>query len=182
MSTIQNSQPNRFSQFAMLRMPVEVLEQGELKPAAPLQLPIAPSTAQQPISAAKQAFLDMAAGPIMNMDDFSDSNNFYDSEPEILLSDSEDEDEDPVMEGQDFEAITMVDSDSDFAGEDEEHASDNDDTSVIEEFSCSDSDSINEQINAEAAHFYRNANVAVSPFALMPRNISEVIQPNNNEL
>ena len=53
----------------------------------------------------------MAAGPVMSLDDIVDSNCYYDSDPEILLSDSDEEDEDPVMEGGDADAETTIGSD-----------------------------------------------------------------------
>jgi len=64
-------------------------------------------------SATKQAFLDMANSPIINLDDFEDSTNFDDSDPEILLSDSEDEDEDlmHMQNDSDEDAETAIDSD-----------------------------------------------------------------------
>jgi hypothetical protein len=55
----------------------------------------------------------MANSPIMNLDDFEDSTNFDDSDPEILLSDSEDEDEDlmHMQNDSDEDAETAIDSD-----------------------------------------------------------------------
>ncbi len=102
-------QKNAFKmQLEFLRMPCQVLDQEDQKVSEPLQLPIKPAKA---ISATKQAFLDMAAGPVMNLDDISFSECNYDSDPEILLSDSDEEDEPIVaMGGAELEADTAMDS------------------------------------------------------------------------
>ena len=80
----------------------------------PLQLPCElASSIQQPISATKQAFLDMASAPLLNLDDLDDSFNFNDSDPEILLSDSDEEDEELIVMADDddqLDADTAIDS------------------------------------------------------------------------
>ncbi len=105
------SQNNAFKmQLEYLRMPCQVLDQEDLKASEPLQLPI---QATGTVSAAKQAFLDMAAEPVMNLDDISFSECNYDSDPEILLSDSDEEDEQVLaMDDAELEADTAMDSNS----------------------------------------------------------------------
>lgn len=93
-------------------LPVEIIR-GDSSKAEPLQLPCDfVSSIQQPISATKQAFLDMASAPLLNLDDLDESFNFNDSDPEILLSDSDDEDEELIAMGGDDEldADTAIDS------------------------------------------------------------------------
>jgi hypothetical protein len=126
MNQMNTEQNNLFrQQLEQLRKPCMVLDFDYSK-AEPLQLPIQP---QHPVSAAKQAFLDMANGPVMNLDDLNISECNYDSDPEILLSDSDEEDE-PIMameEGSEADADTAIDtnevlsscgSDMDFSNED----------------------------------------------------------------
>lgn len=106
MTTQQN---NTFKmQLEFLRMPCQVLDQDDDKASEPIQLPI---QASGTVSAAKQAFLDMAAGPVMNLDDISFSECNYDSDPEILLSDSDEEDEQVIpMEDAELDADTVIDT------------------------------------------------------------------------
>jgi hypothetical protein len=99
-------------QLPFFRLPVEVQHCKYSEPVAVYnESPIFSSG--HLFSATKQAFLDMANSPIINLDDFEDSTNFDDSDPEILLSDSEDEDEDLMHMQNDSEedAETAIDSD-----------------------------------------------------------------------
>lgn len=94
------------------QMQVEINGSEQTK-AEPLQLPCLASNMQQPVSAAKQAFLDMASAPLLNLDDLADESfNFNDSEPEILLSDSDEEDEELIqlVDDDELDAETAIDS------------------------------------------------------------------------
>ena len=63
------------------------------------------------MSATKQAFFEMASAPLLNLDELDESFNFNDSEPEILLSDSDEEDEQLIaMEHDELDAETAIDS------------------------------------------------------------------------
>ena len=63
------------------------------------------------MSATKQAFLDMANSPIINLEEYEDCANFDESAQEILLSDSDDEDEDHIQmlneQEEDMDAIDV---------------------------------------------------------------------------
>ena len=65
------------------------------------------------MSATKQAFLDMANSPIINLEEYEDCANFDESAQEILLSDSDDEDEDHIqmLNEQEEDMRTSIDSD-----------------------------------------------------------------------
>ena len=53
----------------------------------------------------------MASAPLLNLDDLDESFNFNDSEPEILLSDSDEEDEELIAMGdEELDADTAIDS------------------------------------------------------------------------
>ena len=86
-----------------------------------LQLPQQP---EQNISATKQAFLDMASGPLLDLDAFDNdsADDFCDSDPEILLSDSDEEEEGEnlIDECQEADAETAVGTEEDFMDSDEE--------------------------------------------------------------
>lgn len=93
-------------------LPVEIIRGDSMK-AEPLQLPCdLASSIQHPISATKQAFLDMASAPLLNLDDLDESFNFNDSDPEILLSDSDEEDEELIVMADDDELDASTDIDS----------------------------------------------------------------------
>ena len=109
MSTSNNFQA-RIQYFHNL--PVEIISNDSIR-AEPIQLPCAfTNSMQQPISATKQAFLDMASAPLLNLDDLDESFNFNDSDPEILLSDSDEEDDELITMGDcdELEASTAIDS------------------------------------------------------------------------
>ena len=98
-------------QLQYIRMPVEIIFGDSVKSMEPLQLPV---QSEHPISATKQAFLDMAKGPILDLDDCEDYTNNYEEDPEILLSDSDEEDEDDMIEEcEDAEVDTAIGSDDD---------------------------------------------------------------------
>jgi hypothetical protein len=98
-------------QLQYIRMPVEIICGGSIKSMEPLHMPI---QSEHPISATKQAFLDMAKGPILDLDDCEDYANTYEEDPEILLSDSDEEDEDDLIEDcEDAEVDTAIGSDDD---------------------------------------------------------------------
>ena len=103
------------------QMQVEINGAEQNNKAEPLQLPCLASNMQQPVSAAKQAFLDMASAPLLNLDDLAadESFNFNDSEPEILLSDSDEEDEELIqlVDDDELDAETAIDS-ADLNGDD----------------------------------------------------------------
>ena len=65
------------------------------------------------MSATKQAFLDMANSSIINLEEYEDCANFDESAQEILLSDSDDEDEDHIqmLNEQEEDMRTSIDSD-----------------------------------------------------------------------
>lgn len=114
---------------------MEIMSNESIR-AEPLQLPCAfTNSMQQPISATKQAFLDMASAPLLNLDDLDESFNFNDSDPEILLSDSDEEDEELITMGDcdELEASTAIDS------EDFNNLSDSDNMSDFEEGSINSS-------------------------------------------
>ena len=53
----------------------------------------------------------MASAPVINLEDLDESLNFNDSEPEILLSDSDEEDDELIaMEDEELDADTAIDS------------------------------------------------------------------------
>lgn len=93
------------------RLPVEIIRGDSMK-AEPLQLPFDfARISQQTYSSTKQAFLDMASAPVLNLEDLDESFNFNDSEPEILLSDSDEEDDELIaMEDEELDADTAIDS------------------------------------------------------------------------
>jgi len=95
-------------------MPVEILC-GNGKSSEPLQLPIQSYQPDYPISSTKQAFLDMASAPLINLDECNESINYSDCEdPEILLSDSDEEDEDDFSGfagNEELDAETCIGSD-----------------------------------------------------------------------
>ena len=81
--------------------------------AEPFQLPSFDFSriSQQPYSSTKQAFLDMASAPLLNLEDLDESFNFNDNEPEILLSDSDEEDEQLIdIDDEELDAETAIDS------------------------------------------------------------------------
>lgn len=113
MNTFTNNFQARVQLQNFYQLPVEIIRGDSMKPE-PLQLPCElASSIQQPISATKQAFLDMASAPLLNLDDLDDSFNFNDSDPEILLSDSDEEDEELIVMADDddqLDADTAIDS------------------------------------------------------------------------
>ena len=114
MSTINFNFQARVQLQNFHQLPVEILCDNSDRPE-PLQLPCNfASCIQQPISATKQAFLDMASAPLLNLEDLDESFNFNDSEPEILLSDSdEEEDEEELIvmaDDEEIDADTAIDS------------------------------------------------------------------------
>lgn len=114
MSTININFQARVQLQNFHHLPVEILRDNSDKPE-PLQLPCNfASCIQQPVSATKQAFLDMASAPLLNLEDLDESFNFNDSDPEILLSDSDEEDEEEELivmaDDDEFDADTAIDS------------------------------------------------------------------------
>jgi len=114
MTTIQNNFQARVQLQNFHNLPVEILR-GDSTKSEPFQLPSDFLASSQPISATKQAFLDMASAPLLNLDDLDESFSFNDSDsdPEILLSDSDEEDDDELiaMGGYDeLECDTAIDS------------------------------------------------------------------------
>ena len=107
----QNTFQARVQLQGFHHLPVEIIRGDSIK-AEPLQLPFDfVRSSQQPISSTKQAFLDMAQAPLLNLDDLDESFNFNDSEPEILLSDSDEEDEELIaMDDNELDAETAIDS------------------------------------------------------------------------
>lgn len=101
--------------FQNLRRPVEIYEGDSDQP---LQLPVRPAV-EFPVSAGKQAFLAMAECPVADPNEHLDSNNSYDSDPEILLSDS-DEEEDELLDEDENEADarTAMDTEEEFSDSD----------------------------------------------------------------
>ena len=93
-------------QLESLRMPVQILQGDSLKDCQPVQLSHFAS------EFSNQAFRDLANGPDMNLEELDNSVNFYDSDAEILLSDS---DEEEIMENCESDVDTNVGSD--FEGE-----------------------------------------------------------------
>ena len=119
---MSNAQQARV-QLQYLRLPVEVFHGDNVMTTqqTSLQLPQQP---EQNISATKQAFLDMASGPVLDLDAFENdsADDFCDSDPEILLSDSDEEEEGENMidECQVADAETAIGSEEDFVDSDEE--------------------------------------------------------------
>ena len=86
----------------------------------------------------------MAAGPMINLDEYNDSSNYSDCEdPEILLSDS-DEEEDALGADEDSEADTCM-------GSDEQNDSENED-SITDEMDVFDEPRNSIEINV--THVY----------------------------
>ena len=114
MTTSNNNFQARVQLQYFHRMPVEIITGDNIK-SEPFQLPCDfINSVQQPVSAAKQAFLDMASAPLLNLDDLDESFNFNDSDPEILLSDSEDEEDEGLIamgDRDELDAETAIDSD-----------------------------------------------------------------------
>ena len=118
---MSNAQQARV-QLQYLRLPVEVFHGDNVMTTqqTSLQLPQQP---EQNISATKQAFLDMASGPLLDLDAFDNdsADDFCDSDPEILLSDSDEEEgENLIDECQEADAETAVGTEEDFMDSDEE--------------------------------------------------------------
>ena len=94
------------------KLPVEIIKGDSMK-AEPFQLPSFDFSriSQQPYSSTKQAFLDMASAPLINLEDLDESFSFNDNEPEILLSDSDEEDEQLIdIDDEELDAETAIDS------------------------------------------------------------------------
>ena len=123
---MSNAQQARV-QLQYLRLPVEVFhgDSVTIPSQTPLQLPQQP---EQNISATKQAFLDMASGPLLDLDAFDNdsANDFCDSDPEILLSDSDDEEEEEGENNlidedcREADCETAIGTEEDFMDSDEE--------------------------------------------------------------
>ena len=118
---MSNSQQARV-QLQYLRLPVEVFHGDNVMTTqqTTLQLPQQP---EQNISATKQAFLDMASGPLLDLDAFDNdsADDFCESDPEILLSDSDEEEgENLIDECQEADAETAIGSEEYFMDSDEE--------------------------------------------------------------
>ena len=118
---MSNAQQARV-QLQYLRLPVEIFHGDNvmIPSQTPLQLPQQP---EQNISATKQAFLDMASGPLLDLDAFDNdsANDFCDSDPEILLSDSDEEEgENLIDECQEADCETAIGTEEDFMDSDEE--------------------------------------------------------------
>jgi hypothetical protein len=111
MTTIQNNFQARVQLQNFHHLPVEILR-GDSNKSEPFQLPCDFLASSQPFSATKQAFLDMASAPLLNLDDLDESFNFNDSDPEILLSDSDEEDDELIAMGgcDELECDTAIDS------------------------------------------------------------------------
>lgn len=110
--TTQNTFQARVQLQLFHRLPVEIIHGDAIK-GEPIQLPTNFINSHQPISATKQAFLDMASAPLLNLDDLDESFTFGDSDPEILLSDSDEEDDELIAMGDcdEQDADTAIDSD-----------------------------------------------------------------------
>ena len=112
-------------QLQSLRMPMEIISNNG-KGSEAIQLPIMNFQTDSSISNSKQAFFAMASQlPMINLDDeCNDSENYTDcNDPEILLTDSDEEDEANFME----------------TGEDEARDAD----------TCIDSEELNDSVNDE---------------------------------
>lgn len=101
-------------QLQSLRMPMEIISNNG-KGSEAIQLPIMNFQTDSSISNSKQAFFAMASQlPMINLDDeCNDSENYTDcNDPEILLTDSDEEEEAGFMEtGEEArDADTCIDS------------------------------------------------------------------------
>lgn len=108
MNASENAQPFRtYSQLQHLRLPAEIIcENGE-----PLQLPKFTFPVEG-LSPAKQAFQAVENAQVADFEDYENNANLYDSDPEILLSDSDEEElEEDIMDNEDAEADTECGSD-----------------------------------------------------------------------
>ena len=111
MNTFQNNQISEqvptfraHVQLEHFRMPVQILHGDGLKHET-----IQPCQFAGEFS--NSAFCDIANGPVMNLDDLDNSVNFYDSDPEILLSDSDEEEEGIMDDCNQSDAETTIGSD-----------------------------------------------------------------------
>lgn len=100
-------------QLESLRRPVQILQGDSLKDCQPVQL--------SHFASEFSAFRDLANGPVMDLEELDNSVNFYDSDPEILLSDSDEEEEimedcksdDETVDGSDYEGELSESCDGD---------------------------------------------------------------------
>ena len=91
-------------QLESLRRPVQIFQGESFKDFQPVSIS----------QLACSPFRELADGPVMNLEELDNSVNFYDSDPEILLSDS-DEEEIMMEDCNESDADTTVGSD--FEGE-----------------------------------------------------------------
>ena len=126
MSIAMNQNNNTTQQFKVqlmsLRMQTEILEGDSFMTLRPVQIP-RPAVHENPsqISDTKLAFLNIANAPLVKLDDSEEHASFYESEPEILLTDSDEEEMEEVTHdaevdtaiGSSDENCTMSDSDVD---------------------------------------------------------------------
>jgi len=119
--------------FSYIRQNCEILDLDDKKVnSEPLQLPVASSSEMS----SKQAFFTIGSGSMMNLDDFNVEDNFcYDSDNEVLLSDSDDEDN--------FQPLAL---NMDHEQTDAETAIDSEDLNELSEGDLSDDDSIEESL------------------------------------
>ena len=109
------NQEIKIVQLQSLRLPMEIISSND-KGSEAIQLPIMSFQSDSSISNTKQAFFAMASQlPMINLDDeYNDSENNYTdcNDPEILLTDSDEEDEAGFMEtGEEArDAETCIDS------------------------------------------------------------------------
>ena len=138
----QNNEMNTFTntrkvqlELQYFRQPVEIFNATNEEAIQVSHESCAAFSTESGMSATKLAFLRMANAPVMNVD-YDDSTEEEDSDPEILLSDSEDED---YCQDED-EANTAIDSQdlNDMASEMEK-----DDLDVFDEHSYLDLESLN---------------------------------------
>ena len=143
LTNTSTQQESRLLQLECFRRPVEIIH-GIGSNAETIQLLPVSLKPEYPVSSDKQAFLDMAALPMINLDEYNDSSNYSDCEdPEILLSDS-DEEEDALGADEDSDADTCM-------GSDEQNDSENED-SITDEMDVFDEPRNSIEINV--THVY----------------------------
>ena len=113
MSTTMNQNNDASQQFKVqlmsLRMQTEILEGDSFMTLKPVQIPRPLYEDPATISDSKLSFFNIANAPLVKMDDSEEHASFYESEPEILLTDSDEEEE--MEEGNhDAEVDTAVGS------------------------------------------------------------------------
>ncbi len=130
MSIVMNQNNNTSQQpkvqLMSLRMRTEIFEGDNFSTLKPVQIP--KPVYEPSMSEAKLAFLRVADEPVIRIEDNDEHASFYESEPEILLTDSDEEDLEEVME--DAEVETAIGSDENCTMSDSEVEGD-----VYDEFS-----------------------------------------------